>query len=100
MGSYLLCYVEGLVPFKFNGIVRVCDAASRVRSGVVPFDRRILARAFSAHLRVTQRGVFAIRVGVATPGGGGKAGTSAGAGIAQSRGRESGFRGCARSGRP
>src|ERR1022692_939411 len=56
--------------FKFNGIVGLCDAASRVRSGIVPIGRRILGRPFPADQRPAQLHLPAMRAGAAVSGGG------------------------------
>src|SRR5947209_5719494 len=50
--------------FNFNGIVGLCDAASRVRSDPVSIHRRISPRPLSFDQRTPQQRIPAMRAGV------------------------------------
>src|ERR1017187_8538096 len=57
--------------FKFNGIVGLCDAASRVRCGIISIGGRIFGGPFPADQRPAQLPLPAMRARAATSGRGG-----------------------------
>src|SRR4029078_13044721 len=85
-------------PGKFaslilNGIVGVCDSATRNYSGPVSRDGRLSQRTLSIDQRAAQRGVSAVRSRFATSQARGTARLGAGGGIAKPVGRVGDFRG-------